>query len=90
MSLLSSLDDFWLFVSCYSGLGESERAYNITSLPEQFEVFHDYHQHDSQRPIGRMVSSSMGGKARAIQEAKRGEIARGDSESIEDSRFSGL
>jgi hypothetical protein len=78
MSLLSGLDDFWLDVS-YHSLRFRRKAYNITSLPEQFEVFHDYHQHDSQRPTGRMVSmvsSPVGGKARAMQDAKMGDSKR--------------
>jgi hypothetical protein len=66
---------------CWSAIvlrskAQEQKAYNITSLPEQFEVFHDYHQHDPQRPTGSMVSSPVGGKARAMQDAKMGDIGR--------------
>jgi hypothetical protein len=76
MSLLSGLDDFWLEVSCHS-LRFRRKAYNITSLPEQFEMFHNYHQHGSQRPIGHMVSAPVGGDESNI----RGEEGRNSERS---------
>jgi len=54
-----------------------EGAYNITSLPEQFEVFHDYHQHGSQRSIGRTKSLACRQEVEAIGEEWRGEERRG-------------
>lgn len=77
---------------CMSAIGPEmgrRRPYNVTSLPEQFEVFHNYYQHDSAWPTGRMVPSTVGEKARAIRETKSGDIAGEDSRRG-DSRFSGL
>jgi len=63
------------------------RAYNITSLPEQFEMFHNYHQQNSQRPTGRRVSEqaageSARGRGRREEEGVRGRSKRKEKETV--------
>ena len=79
MSLLSGLDDFWLFVSHRSE--DRRRTYNVASLPEQFEMLHDYHQLSSK---DRLADQAVHQRTRGL----RAEDERGKG--LEDSRFSGL
>jgi len=84
MSLLSGLDDFWLEVSYHPAI-RSMAAYNVTSLPEQFEVLHDYDQHDSRadRPTREKGATRLM-TVRLSREKREEEMKR------EYSRFSGL
>lgn len=84
MSLLSGLDDFWLDVSYHATI-RSMAAYNVTSLPEQFEVFHDYHQRGS-----RSDRPTRGKGATRLMTVRLSGEKREEGMVREYSRFSGL
>jgi len=70
MSLLSGLDDFWLFVSHRSE--DRRRTYNVASLPEQFEMLHDYHQLSSK---DRLADQAVHQRTRGLRaEDERGKV----------------
>ena len=66
-----------------------QRAYNITSLPEQFEVFHDYHQHDS---LGRQAAEQTSTRRLNAHKDREGEREEGgeDEETLEGKKLTFL
>ena len=78
----------WRSATVLQDLGR-KIAYNVTSLPEQLEVFHDYHQHDS---LGRQAAEQTSTRRLNAHKDREGEREEGgeDEETLEGKKLTFL